>query len=89
MQKDVVTILYDVDQLVRRSIGQTPRPRNAHMAGDPIGHYEGDMLVIDTVGIKPAHTWSIIMVRRKRRACMWWSDRLIEMVGGARGCRRC
>ena len=53
-QPDKVTILYSQDHEVRRV-----RMTDAHPAqvtpswnGDSIGHYEGDTLVIDTVGIK-------------------------------------
>jgi hypothetical protein len=53
-QADKITILYDFDHEVRRV-----RLNQAHPAqvtpswyGDSVGHYEGDTLVIDTVGIK-------------------------------------
>ena len=53
-QKDRVTILYMQDHQVR-----TIRLNDTHPAkvtptwhGDSIGHYEGDALVVDTVGIK-------------------------------------
>jgi hypothetical protein len=53
-QPNKITILYDHDHQVRRV-----RLNEAHPAqvtpswyGDSIGHYEGDTLVIDTVGIK-------------------------------------
>lgn len=50
-----VVILYTVDQYVRRvRIGGThPQRLTPSWYGDSIGHYEGDTLVIDTVGIKP------------------------------------
>ncbi len=50
-----VTILYTVDQYVRRvRIGAAHPSRIApSWYGDSIGHYEGDTLVIDTGGIKP------------------------------------
>jgi hypothetical protein len=53
-QKDEVTILYMIDHQVRHV-----RMNQAHAAhvipswsGDSVGHYEGDTLVIDTVGVK-------------------------------------
>jgi hypothetical protein len=53
-QPDKITILYDYDHEVRRA-----RMNQSHLAevtpswyGDSVGHYEGDTLVIDTVGVK-------------------------------------
>jgi hypothetical protein len=53
-QKDQVTILYVGDQQIRQVRLNQPhstRVTPSYM-GDSIGHYEGDTLVIDTVGIK-------------------------------------
>jgi hypothetical protein len=53
-QSDKITILYSNDHEVRHVRLHQPHP--AHVTpswyGDSIGHYEGDMLVIDTVGVK-------------------------------------
>jgi hypothetical protein len=53
-QPDRITILYSFDHEVRHVRMYQPHP--AHVTpswyGDSIGHYEGDTLVIDTVGIK-------------------------------------
>jgi len=53
-QPDKVTILYPHDQDYRQIRMNHPHPAKvtptAH--GDSVGHYEGDTLVIDTVGIK-------------------------------------
>jgi hypothetical protein len=53
-QSDKITILYDYDHEVRRVRLNQHHP--AHVTpswyGDSVGHYEGDTLVIDTVGIK-------------------------------------
>jgi hypothetical protein len=53
-QPDRITILYSFDHEVRRVRMNQHHP--AHVTpswyGDSIGHYEGDTLVIDTVGIK-------------------------------------
>lgn len=53
-QKDQVTFLYLVDAQVRHVRMNSSHP--PHMVptwtGDSIGHYEGDTLVVDTVGVK-------------------------------------
>ena len=53
-QPDKITILYHHDHEFRQVLLNRPHP--AHVTptwhGDSVGHFEGDMLVIDTVGIK-------------------------------------
>ena len=51
---DEITILYDYDHEVRRvrMNQQHPAAVAPTWYGDSVGHYEGDTLVIDTVGIK-------------------------------------
>jgi hypothetical protein len=53
-QRDGITILYVLDQQVRHVRMNQPHP--AHVTpswyGDSVGHYEGDTLVIDTMGVK-------------------------------------
>jgi hypothetical protein len=53
-QRDGITILYVLDQQVRHVRMNQPHP--AHVTpswyGDSVGYYEGDTLVIDTVGVK-------------------------------------
>ena len=53
-QPDKITILYPFDHQFRQVRMNQPHP--AHVTpswyGDSVGHYEGDMLVIDTVGVK-------------------------------------
>jgi hypothetical protein len=53
-QKDRVTMLYNQDDQVRyvRLNSTHPKAVRPSWKGDSIGHYEGDTLVIDTVGIK-------------------------------------
>jgi hypothetical protein len=53
-QKDEVTILYMIDHHVRHvRLNQGHPPHvTPSWSGDSIGHYEGDTLVIDTVGVK-------------------------------------
>jgi hypothetical protein len=52
---DEVVLIYSNDQKVRhiRLNSTHPNPLAPTYAGDSIGHYEGDTLVVDTVGIKP------------------------------------
>ncbi len=53
-QRDQITILYDYDHELRRVRMNQPHPAQLTPTwyGDSVGHYEGDTLVIDTVGIK-------------------------------------
>jgi hypothetical protein len=53
-QPDKVTILYPFDHQFRqvRLNDAHPEPLGSRWYGDSIGHYDGDMLVVDTVGIK-------------------------------------
>jgi hypothetical protein len=53
-QPDKVTILYGYDHQVRRVRLNQPHPADVNPSwyGDSVGHYEGDTLIVDTVGIK-------------------------------------
>ncbi len=53
-QKDQVTILYVGDQQIRRIRlnQQHPARVTPSWSGDSVGHYEGDTLVVDTIGVK-------------------------------------
>jgi hypothetical protein len=53
-QPDKITMLYDEDHEVRRVRMNEPHPEQVTPSwyGDSVGHYEGDTLVIDTVGFK-------------------------------------
>jgi hypothetical protein len=53
-QPDKITMLYDEDHEVRRVRMNEPHPVQVTPSwyGDSVGHYEGDTLVIDTVGFK-------------------------------------
>ena len=53
-QPHQVTFLYNEDHEVRRARMNEPHPAQVTPSwyGDSVGHYEGDTLVIDTVGIK-------------------------------------
>jgi len=54
-QPHEVTILYWFNNYVRHVRMNQPHrvPESPSLYGDSVGHYEGDTLVIDTVGIKP------------------------------------
>jgi len=53
-QPDKVTILYSDTYEIRRVRMNQPHPVDVTPSwyGDSVGHYEGDTLVIDTVGVK-------------------------------------
>ena len=54
-QADKITMLYQTDHQVRRvrMNAQHPAKVTPTYYGDSVGHYEGDTLVIDTIGVKP------------------------------------
>ncbi|HEX5279243.1 MAG TPA: hypothetical protein VFW28_04110 [Micropepsaceae bacterium] len=58
---DEVVLIYSNGQRIRhiRLNSSHPTPLVPTYAGDSIGHYEGDTLVVDTVGIKPGK-WPVI-----------------------------
>ena len=53
-QPDKITMIYQTDHQVRHVRMNPQHPANVTPSwyGDSVGHYEGDTLVIDTVGIK-------------------------------------
>ena len=53
-QPDEITILYSRDHEVRHVRLNAPHPARVKPSwfGDSVGHYEGDALVIDTIGLK-------------------------------------
>ena len=60
---DRITILYHFfDQQVRRVRLNQPHPAQVTPSwyGDSVGHYEGDVLVIDTVGIKADRQFAMV-----------------------------
>jgi hypothetical protein len=60
-QPDKVTILYNYDHQVRYVPLNKPHPAQVTPSwyGDSVGHYEGDTLVVDTVGIRIG-PWAMI-----------------------------
>jgi len=61
-QRDKVTMLFNEDHEVRhvRMNAQHPARLTPTWHGDAVGHYEGDALVIDTVGIKADRKFAMI-----------------------------
>ena len=61
-QSHQVTILYDQDHEVRhvRMNEQHPTLLTRSWYGDSVGHYEGDALVIDTVGTRPDRKYAMV-----------------------------
>ena len=53
-QSHQITFLYDEDNIMRRVRMNEPHPAQVTPSwyGDSVGHYEGDTLVVDTIGIK-------------------------------------
>src|SRR4051794_22724556 len=59
---DEITILYDQDHEFRKIRMNQPhaaRPRPSFY-GDPVGHFEGDTLVVDTTGVRTDHPFPMI-----------------------------
>ena len=61
-QPDRITIIYSEDHEVRRVRMNQPHPARVTPSwyGDSVGHYEGDTLVIDTVGIRADRPFAIV-----------------------------
>jgi hypothetical protein len=59
---DRITIIYDQDHEVRHVRMNQPHPAQVHPSwyGDSVGHYEGDTLVIDTVGTRTDRPFAMI-----------------------------
>jgi hypothetical protein len=60
-QPHQITFLYDKDHEVRRVRMNASHPANVTSSwyGDSVGHYEGDTLVIDTVGVRTARPFAM------------------------------
>jgi len=61
-QQDKITILYEEDHEIRRVRMNEPHPPQVTPSwyGDSVAHYEGDTLVIDTVGIKTGRPFAMV-----------------------------
>jgi len=61
-QPDRITMLYGGDREVRRVRLNEPHrsPLTPSWYGDSVGHYEGDTLVIDTVGVKTDRPYAML-----------------------------
>ena len=61
-QPDRITIIYDQDHEVRHVRMNQPHPAQVTLSwyGDSVGHYEGDTLVIDTVGTRTDRPFPMI-----------------------------
>jgi hypothetical protein len=60
-QPDRILMMYNGDQLRRVRLNQPhPSPPAPSWYGDSVGHYEGDTLVIDTVGVKTDRPYAMI-----------------------------
>jgi hypothetical protein len=70
-----VLIIYASDQQVRRVYLNEPHAANpkASWYGESVGRYEGDTLVVDTVGMNERPS-STAIGRRTPRSYTWWSD---------------
>ena len=62
MQPDRITFIYVEDHEVRRVRLDAPHasPVTPSWYGDSVGHYEGDTLVIDTVGVKTDRPYAMV-----------------------------
>ncbi len=62
-QPETVVIIYTAPSTDVRRVrlnGRHPEPLTASWYGDSVGHYEGDTLVIDTVGVKTDRPYAMI-----------------------------
>jgi hypothetical protein len=85
--KDHITMLYNQDDQVRRVRLNSTHPKDLKPTptGDSVGHYEGDTLVIDTVGIAtgPQHIPIIDRYGTPRSAAMHVIERYRLIDGKA------
>ena len=61
-QPDKITMLYSGDHEVRRvrMNASHPSPLKPSWYGDSVGHYEGDTLVVDTVGVRTDRPYAML-----------------------------
>ena len=76
-QPDRITMIYRQGHEVRHVRMNQPHPAQVTPSwyGDSVGHYEGDTLVIDTVGIKIGPFAMVDMYGTPHTGrCTWWND---------------
>jgi hypothetical protein len=59
-QPDMITMVYSGNMDVRRVRMNQPHEDAPALYGDSVGHYEGDTLVIDTIGIRTDRPYAMI-----------------------------
>jgi hypothetical protein len=59
-QPDVITMVYSGNMDVRQVRMNQPHKDRPALYGDSVGHYEGDTLVIDTIGIRTDRPYAMI-----------------------------
>jgi hypothetical protein len=61
-QPDKITFLYNGDNEVRQVRLNEPYQASERLSfhGDSVGHYEGDTLVIDTIGVRTDHPYGMV-----------------------------
>src|SRR5215471_249485 len=59
-QPDTITMVYSGNMDVRRVRMNQPHKDTPALYGDSVGHYEGDTLVIDTIGIRTDRKYAMI-----------------------------
>jgi hypothetical protein len=59
-QPDMITMVYSGNMDVRRVRMNQPHKDAPALYGDSVGHYEGDTLVIDTIGIRTDRPYAMI-----------------------------
>ena len=59
-QPDTITMVYSGNMDVRRVRMNQPHKDTPALYGDSVGHYEGDTLVIDTIGIRTDRPYAMI-----------------------------
>lgn len=73
-QRNEVKLIYLLNNTVRRVRMNASHPTNLtrSWAGDSVGHYEGDTLVVDTIGIRTAQfPLSILLGHLTAETCTW------------------
>jgi hypothetical protein len=59
-QPDIITMVYSGNMDVRQVRMNQPHKDRPALYGDSVGHYEGDTLVIDTIGVRTDRPYAMI-----------------------------